>query len=135
LIKSPKLYFLDTGLLCYLLRIRSPEGLRIHALYGSVFESYVISELIKNYANRGENHPLYFWRDSSGYGIDVVIDHGQDLLPLEIKAVQTVSRDFFKNLDYWRKISGQPESPAALIYGGDENYVRSKACVYSWSVL
>jgi predicted AAA+ superfamily ATPase len=135
LIKSPKLYFIDTGLLSYLLRIGSAEDLRINALYGSIFESYVISELIKNYANRGKAHPLYFWRDSTGNEVDIVIDHGQRLVPLEIKAGQTLASDFFKNLKYWREISGIPNGRAALVYGGNEAHVRSNICVYPWSVF
>ena len=94
-IKSPKLYFLDTGLLNCLLRIRSTEDLRIHSQYGSIFESYIISELLKNYLNRAEEHPIHFWRNSIGNEIDIIVNEGDSLLPLEIKAGQTVSSDFF----------------------------------------
>jgi predicted AAA+ superfamily ATPase len=135
LIKSPKLYFLDTGLLTFLLRIRSAEDLRIHALYGNIFESYVISELLKNYMNRGEEHAIYFWRDSTGNEIDVIIDEGDCLIPLEIKAGQTVTSDFFKGIRFWRKLSADPERYAALVYGGDEIYTRSETYVYPWSVF
>ena len=135
LIKSPKLYFLDTGLLSYLLRIRSAEDLRIHALYGGIFESYVISELLKNYMNRGEEHPIYFWRDSTGNEIDVLIDEGKNLTPLEIKAGQTVTADFFKGIRLWRKLSNDIEQRAALVYGGDRSYIRSDTYVYPWSIF
>jgi len=74
LVKSPKLFFLDTGLLCYLLRIRSPEDLAIHALRGSVFESYVVSEFLKNHLHHGQEADLYFWRDSAGHEIDLIIE-------------------------------------------------------------
>jgi predicted AAA+ superfamily ATPase len=90
------LYFLDTELPSYLLRIRAAADLRIHAQYGSIFESYVISELFKNYLNRGEEHPIYFWPDSTGNEIDIIIDEGDRLIPLEIKAGHTVSSDFLK---------------------------------------
>jgi len=135
LIKSPKLYFLDTGLLSYLLRIRSAEDLRIHSHFGSIFESYIISELLKNYTNRGEEHPIYFWRDSTGNEIDIIIDQGDELIPVEIKAGQTIASDFFKVIKLWRKFSGKPEHPAALVYGGDTSLVRSDTFVYSWSVF
>jgi hypothetical protein len=135
LIKSPKLYFMDTGLLSYLLRIRSAEDLRIHSLYGSIFESYVISELLKNYMNRGEEHPIYFWRDSTGNEIDIIIDEGDGLIPLEIKAGQTVSSDFFKGIRFWKKLSNDIEQPAALVYGGDKSYIRSDTYVYAWSIF
>jgi len=135
LIKSPKLYFLDTGLLGYLLRIRSAEDLRIHAQYGSIFESYVISELLKNYMNRGEEHAIYFWRDSTGNEIDVLIDEGENLTPLEIKAGQTIAADFFKGIRFWKKLSDDSQQRAALVYGGDKSYIRSDTYVYPWSVF
>jgi len=135
LIKSPKLYFLDTGLLSYLLRIRSAEDLRIHSQYGSIFESYIISELLKNYMNRGEEHPIYFWRDSTGNEIDIIMDEGDSLIPLEIKAGQTVSSDFFKGIRFWKKLSNEIEKPTALVYGGDKSFIRSDTYVYAWSVF
>jgi uncharacterized protein len=135
LIKSPKLYFLDTGLLSYLLRIRSAEDLRIHSQYGSIFESYIISELLKNYMNRGEEHPIYFWRDSTGNEIDILMDQGDSLIPLEIKAGQTVSSDFFKGIRFWKKLSNDLEQPTALVYGGDKSFIRSDTYVYAWSVF
>jgi predicted AAA+ superfamily ATPase len=135
LIKSPKLYFLDTGLLSYLLRIRSKEDLQIHALYGSIFESYVISELLKNYINRGEEHAIYFWRDSTGNEIDVLIDEGNELTPVEIKAGQTVASDFFKGIRFWQKLARHNELKAALVYGGDKSYIRSDTYIYPWSVF
>ena len=135
LIKSPKLYFLDTGLLSYLLKIRSAEDFRMHALYGSIFETYVISELLKNYLNRGEEHPIYFWRDSTGNEIDVLIDQGDELTPLEIKAGQTVNPDFFKGIQSWKKLTKNIDQPSALVYGGDRSHIRSGTHVYPWSVF
>jgi len=135
LIKSPKLYFLDTGLLSYLLRIRSAEDLRFHALYGGIFESYVISELLKTYMNRGQEHAIYFWRDSTGNEIDVLIDEGDKLTPVEIKAGQTVASDFFKGIRFWKKLTTDINQGAALVYGGDISYIRSDTYVYPWSVF
>ena len=135
LIKSPKLYFLDTGLLCYLLRIQSPEDLRLHASRGSIFESFVVAELLKSFLNRGREADLYFWRDSTGHEIDVVIDRGLERIAMEIKSAQTVAEDFFSGIDFWRKLVGDPEAPAALIYGGDRSFRRSGVVVQSWSTL
>jgi len=135
LIKSPKLYFLDAGLLSYLLRIRSPEDLRFHALYGGIFESYVISEFLKNYMNNGKEHSIYFWRDSTGNEIDIIIDAGKILTPVEIKAGQTIASDFFKGIRFWKKLTTETGQGAALIYGGDKSYIRSNTYVYPWSVL
>ena len=135
LIKSPKLYFLDTGLLCYLLRIRSPEELWVHASRGSIFESLVISELLKNYLHRGKEPDLYFWRDSTGHEIDVLIEQGEQLIPVEIKSSQTIVEDFFTSFHYWRDLVSDPGSPAALVYGGDRTFRRSRVVVYSWKDL
>ncbi|HET9211773.1 MAG TPA: ATP-binding protein [Thermoanaerobaculia bacterium] len=135
MIKSPKLYFLDTGLLCYLLRIQSPDDLRLHASRGSVFESFVISELVKNFLHQGREPDVYFWRDSSGHEIDAVIDLGRERVAVEIKSAETVAQDFFAGLDFWRKLVGDPEAPAALVYGGDRSYRRSGVAVHSWSSL
>ncbi|MGB5620589.1 MAG: ATP-binding protein [Desulfobacterales bacterium] len=135
LIKSPKLYFLDTGLLSYLVRIRSAEDIRIHAQYGSIFESFIISELLKGYLNMGEEPSIYFWRDSTGNEIDVIIDQGRNLTPLEIKAGQTIASDFFKGIRFWKKLSKDEEQGAALVYGGNRSYIRSDTYIYSWSVF
>jgi uncharacterized protein len=135
LIKSPKLYFLDTGLLCYLLRIRAPEDLRTHAQRGPVFENLVLSELMKNYLNRGLDPDLYFWRDSSGQEVDFLIERGEGLVPIEAKSSTTLSEDALDRLGRWQKLAGQSGGPAALIYGGGECVKRSAAMVYSWQVL
>lgn len=132
LVKSPKLYFNDTGLLCYLLGISKVEDLKTHSLRGSIFESWVISELLKGRYNRGLKENLYFWRDNTGNEVDCIIEQGNSLIPLEIKSGETISRDFFKGLRYWSKISGASPSEAYLIYGGDLSQKRSDGVVEGW---
>jgi len=132
LVKTPKLYFFDTGLLCYLLRIRSPEQLTMHSARGAVFESWVISELLKGYHNRGETPDLYFWRDSTGHEIDILLDQGQELVPIEVKSGQTFNSDYLKGLNYWRSLPDQVQCRAALVYGGDVSYRREGIPVLSW---
>jgi len=135
LLKSPKLYFLDTGLLCYLLQIRSPSELWHRAERGAVFESFVVSDLYKNFIHRGEAPPLHFWRDSTGHEIDLLIDLGSRLIPIEIKSGETIASDYFDQLNYWRSLSGDENSPAALVYGGQRSYRRSGCIVHPWFVL
>ena len=135
LIKSPKLYFLDTGLLCYLLQVRSPDELFHRAERGAVFESYVVSELYKNFLHWGEQPSLYFWRDVSGHEVDFIIDLGRELIPVEAKSAQTIAPDFFNTLKYWARLAGHETGPAALIYGGDQSFERSGVIVYPWYVL
>ena len=132
LIKSPKLYFLDTGLLCLLLRIRTPGDLRLHPVRGAIFESWVVSEAVKNFMHRGQEPDVYFWRDSTGHEVDLIVEMGSDLIAVEIKSGQTCSSDFLNGLKYWRNLPGNEDAPAALVYGGDESYMREGMAVMSW---
>ena len=133
LVKSPKLYFLDTGLLAYLLRIRSSDELRTHSSRGAIFESFVVSELMKNALNRGRQLNLHFWRDSAGHEVDLLLGRSGDLVPIEIKSGATLVDDFFAGLRYWLELAGTPDAPAALIYGGDRSVRRSGVVAYSWA--
>lgn len=132
LIKNPKLHFLDSGLLCFLLQIRAPADLAGHASRGAVFESYVVSELVKNFANRGEPPRLFFWRDSQGHEIDLLVELDNGLLPIEIKSGQTVAEDAFANLHFWRGLAGATAKGAVLVYGGTRAYRRSGVNVVPW---
>ena len=133
LVKSPKLYFLDSGLLCYLLRIRSAEDLALHASRGAIFESWVVSEAIKNFTHRGLRSDVYFWRDSAGHEVDLLIDTGGDnLLPIEIKSGQTFNPDFAKELNWWRETSGSGERSGVVVYGGEKSFHYKNIHVLSW---
>jgi predicted AAA+ superfamily ATPase len=135
LIKSPKLYFLDSGLLCYLLGIQKPQELLTHSARGAIFESWVIAELYKSYHHAGNEPKMYFFRDSNDNEIDLILDHGQNVIPIEIKSGQTINPDFFKGLEYWRRLTGDPDLPAALIYGGDSSTVFKGMNVLPWHAL
>lgn len=135
LVKSPKLYFLDTGLLCYLLGIRSAGELFHRAERGAIFETFVVSELYKNFLHRGEPPQLYFWRDASGHEVDVLVDRGQERIAIETKSAKTVTADFFDGLRYWRRVSRRPDAPVALVYGGEASFKRSGVAVYPWFAL
>lgn len=131
LVKMPKLYFYDPGLAAWLLNIQDEGHLAMHPSRGSLFESLVISELLKSRFNRGLTSNLFFWRDSSGIEIDVIIEQGAALVPLEIKSGQTVTQDFFIGLQKWRKLSDEP-AQEFLLYGGNEDLSRSGVDVISW---
>ncbi len=130
LIKSPKLYFHDTGLLCRLLGIRYPEDLRNHPLRGAIFETLIVSEVRKLYLHHGQRPPLYFWRDSNGREVDLLVDLGQRRIPLEIKSSETVAADFLRGLDCYLALSGDPWG--VLVYGGREAYERREHRVRPW---
>ncbi|MBP5183315.1 MAG: ATP-binding protein [Lentisphaeria bacterium] len=133
LIKTPKLYFHDTGLLCYLLGIRSAKDLSLHSLRGAIFETYIISELHKSCFNAGIEPPMYYWRDSQGHEVDLLIEDGEKLFPVEIKSAQTVSSNMFSGLNYWCSLDGG--GTGMLIYGGNENYTRNGFPVRSWAFV
>ena len=97
--------------------------LKTHPLRGSIFESMVVTELIKKRTNAGLTINLYYWRDKTGHEIDVIIDNGSKLLPIEIKSGKTINPEFFKNIDYWCNLSENKNS--ILLYAGDQNQKRS----------
>ena len=135
LIKSPKLYFYDTGVACALLGIRAADDLVAHSLRGGLFESWVISECYKRYFNAHQKAALYFWRDSKGREIDVVIDQHQGFHALELKSGKTINTHFFKNLDYLRTLAGDDMMDQLLVYGGRQSQQRSQGTIVSWSDL
>jgi len=132
IVKSSKIYFYDTGLLCYLLGIKTPEDLQYHYLRGFIFESYVIAELKKYICNRTLNADTWFYRDSNGNEVDVIIEAPGMLKAIEIKSGKTIVKQFFKGLNYWHKVSGNEKSEQYLIYAGDDKQMRSDSIVLNW---
>ncbi|PKN72560.1 MAG: hypothetical protein CVU50_06790 [Candidatus Cloacimonetes bacterium HGW-Cloacimonetes-3] len=118
MIKSPKLYFYDTGLVCRLLKIRESKELENHPLKGQIFETFVISEYLKKFYNQGLEAPLYFYRDSNGNEVDLIIQNGADLQPIEIKSAQSYHPGFQKNINVFRKVSGST-CKATIVYAGE----------------
>lgn len=132
LIKSSKVYFHDTGLLCYLLNIKDSQDLNTHPFRGQIFENFIINEYFKSSYNRGELPDFYFWRDNSGTEIDLLYEQKGKIIPVEIKSGQTISKDYFKNILLWQKYAGEEGGEGIVIYGGDEDQKRSNQIVYSW---
>jgi uncharacterized protein len=122
-VKMPKIYFYDTGLASALLGVQNSQQLDLHPFKGSLFENMVIVELWKNRFNQGKSNNLFFWRDNNGNEVDVIIENGVQLFPIEIKSGQTIQDDYFKGIHYWNKILQQ--SNGYLIYGGKEFQMRS----------
>jgi len=130
LVKNSKLYFTDTGLLCRLLGIRNSGDLRNHPLRGPIFETFVVGEFRKLYLHHGQRPPLYFWRDSNGREVDLVVDAGTQRIPIEMKSSETVSGDFLRDLNRYLALSGDPWG--ALVYGGSESYKRRGHWIRPW---
>jgi len=132
LVKMPKLYFYDTGLACALLGIQDPFQLQNHPIRGSLFENTVVLEILKHLHNHGLNNKIYFWRNHTGWEIDLMIDTAGGSFPIEIKSGQTLQSDLFKNLLYWQKLSQQKHG--CLVYGGEETQTRSSGItVLPWN--
>lgn len=103
LVKQPKLYFYDTGIASYLLGIHKAEDLVVHFMKGALFENFVVTELVKQSFNRGREHNLNFWRDSHGHEVDVIVNSGQRLIPIEVKVRRGTSfmQGTLHNNDQW----------------------------------
>jgi predicted AAA+ superfamily ATPase len=132
LVKMPKLYFYDVGLVSWLLGIRTTEHIATHPLRGALFENFVIAELIKSRLNKGERPQLYFWRDSNGNEVDVIVEQGNCLTPIEIKSGKTVTREAFTGLNKWRDLAGDAVMEPTLIYGGADDYSHNGIRVVGW---
>ena len=135
LVKTPKLYFVDTGLAAFLLGIRDPQHLSIHSARGALFENFVISELLKRRYNEGLPSNLFFWRNNAGVEVDLLIEQGEQLIPVEIKSGQTFSSDFLVGLQKWMRLAGETCLAPRLVYGGEENMTRSGVLVQSWKAI
>lgn len=134
LVKTPKLFFYDTGLLCHILKIKK-EDLAMHPYRGNIFEAFIISDILKWYFNHGNMPRIYFWRDKVGHEIDCLIDEGKKILPVEIKASRTTSGRFFENLNYWKNLAQQNNINDFVIYAGPEKQVRTHHNLLSWQDL
>ena len=135
LVKTPKLYFLDSGLLCYLLRIASADDLAHHAQRGAVFETWVVSETLKHRFNRGLSADLYFWRDNHGLEVDLVFEHGPHLQAVECKSGSTYSADWLAPARRWRGAVGTEAADPVLVYGGRASRATADHQVLSWQHL
>lgn len=134
IVKRPKLYFYDSALVCYLLGIRDNNHLHTHPLKGAIFEGMVITELLKKRTNAGLDINLFYWRDKTGHEVDLIIDNGKTLLPIEIKSGMTISKDYFKNIDYWTNLSGSKK--AFILYSGAQHQKRSDGTeIMNWRAL
>ncbi len=137
LIKSPKIYFYDTGLLCFLLGITNPAQISQHYSRGSLFENMVIVELMKNRFNHNQRPDFYFWKDSNQVEVDLVSLEGLDTQLFEMKYSFTPKAEFFKGLQSFRNTAPEHRKSGEniVVYAGDEGQKRSVATIESWRSL
>jgi predicted AAA+ superfamily ATPase len=132
LVKSPKLYFYDTGLLNHLLGIRTAEELDENRLKGNIFENMILAEYQKQNHHLYLHKDYYFWQDSNAHEVDLLMKKAQGFSIFEIKATQTVSNALFKEMDRFEEIAAPEKVNKTLIYGGAENEKRTRYDVVSW---
>lgn len=136
LVKTPKLYFVDTGLACWLLGIRSPDMLPLHPMRGALFENWVITEHLKQRYNQGAPADLYFWRDNNGVEADLLFETSSgEIQTVEIKSGQTPTSDYIRSGQKSARFVTDPVAMPRLIYGGDSSFQRSGVDVLSWRTL
>ncbi len=147
LVKSPKLYFYDTGVACSLLGIREESQVNLHYMKGALFENLILNEFIKRYFHRGENRYPYFWQDNHGKEIDCLlvntdIEHptdtghpGENFTPVEIKSGKTMSTSYFDHLKYWRALAALPDAQGYVVYGGEQSMQTGAGALISWRHL
>lgn len=132
IVKSPKLYFWDNGLLSFLLGIKDKKELSGQSLKASLFENLVVSEVLKKNFHQSQLRDFWFWRDSNGHEVDLLEKTTDGFHIYEIKPTSTIMYDLVKGLDYFDKISGGRVRSKTLIYGGNEDQDRSHFRVRSW---
>ncbi|MBD3316596.1 MAG: DUF4143 domain-containing protein [Chitinivibrionales bacterium] len=134
-LKSPKLYFYDTGLACHLLGIRSSSEVLTHYLRGSLFENLVIVDLLKSaYAHEGDRQ-FYFWRDSNGHEVDLITEQGGKIHVLEIKSSETMSAGLLKGLLFFESLAADMLASSSLVYAGTEPQKRGSISILPWNSL
>lgn len=132
LVKTPKLYFYDSGLASWLLGIQTMEQLATHSMRGALFETWVIGELLKKRYNQALPADIYFWRDRAGNEVDVLCEEGGRVSPVEIKSGQTITEEHLAGLRRWVELAGKMAVNPRLVYAGDNRYVRSGIEILPW---
>jgi len=135
LVKSPKLYFIDTGLAARLLGIKTAQDCFIHPNRGNLFESLIVSELIKSRANKGMEPDIYFWRNNLEAEVDIVYQDSQHLKAIEIKSSKTFSPDFINGMELWMRYSGSSSEDCSIIYAGDRAVSWKNISLIPWNSI
>ncbi len=135
LIKTPKIYFYDTGLVSFLLGIGEISHLKHHPLQGNLFENFIVAEYLKKRYNAGKQSNLHFFRDRTGNEVDLVIEKGQELVPVEIKSAATISPDFTRGLRFFRELFPREISEEFVIYSGNSTYTANGISYLPWNKL
>ena len=135
LVKSPKLYFHDTGIACNLLGIRTAADLELSPFRGPLFENLVVAEMLKRQLNQGRPANLYYWRDNHGHEIDLLVPQGSGWMPVEIKSGQTIVKDWLPSLKKWQALAGEIAVAPLLVYAGNRQTQMLDVRITPWNKL
>jgi len=135
LVHQPKIYFYDTGLLCYLLGIQNPKQVDTHFAIGGIFENMIIIDLLKNKLNNAQEGSLFFWRDKNGKEVDCIIESAGNLYPVEIKSSLTKSPHFFDGLNYYKNLAKPALLKSYVVYRGNEKVSTKNGTLLPWNNL
>ncbi len=130
-VKSPKIYFSDYGLAAFLLGIETQEQLSRDPLRGGLYENLMILDVLKNRLNSGKRPEMFFYRDTHGTEVDLIIKHGRELTPVEIKSAATFTYDFLKGIEQFRKVAEDRCKPGFVFYNGREQYTLKGTRVFN----
>lgn len=133
LVKTPKLYFLDSGLAAWLLGIADAGALAVHASRGALFETWVFGEILKARYNAAAPAPVSFWRDRAGHEVDFLIEERGRVHAVEAKSGATFAADFLDGLRHWKTLAGKSAGDLSLVYGGESAYTREGIAVVPWT--
>jgi predicted AAA+ superfamily ATPase len=134
-VKSPKIYFYDTGVACSLLGIENPSQAATHYLFGALAESYVISDFIKYHYNRARTPQIYFWKDNHGHEMDCIIVQSTRVCALDIKAGKTISEQYTKGLNYWKALTRENPTTSFVVYMGSEYMPTTAGTILGWKSI
>jgi len=135
IVKSPKLYWLDTSLPCHLLGIRDADDLRNHPLRGAIFENLIFAERYKAATHHGKEPDLSFWRDSAGREVDIIEGRRDAELIWECKSGRTIAQEFFKHLEYYGTENSLTPARRILVHGGEDQSARSAGTAIGWRAV
>jgi predicted AAA+ superfamily ATPase len=133
IVKTPKLYFYDTGLLCHLMKISKPDQVLTHPAKGALFENMMMAEYVKRMHHKDQIEDIAFWRDLDGHEVDLTINNGEKSNLVEFKATYTIMSDLFKGFAHFEHYTGITTDEKILVYAGHEYQQRTNAQVMPWS--
>jgi uncharacterized protein len=132
-IKSPKIFFYDPGIVCSLLNLTQSNQLFANYMRGNIFESMIVADFLKQQYHHGLRPSCYYWRDKSDFEVDCILEQQGKITPIEIKVSKTADLEALSKLESWNKLTKTKSSDNVLVYGGDKDWDIDKGHILSWT--